>query len=63
LKKMELLPSNVPANNVIHASPKGKKRASTDDEYDEPRTPKKARRDIAEVSDDVNMGEVGEAGA
>jgi hypothetical protein len=62
LKKMQLLPSNLPAHNVFEHFPnsKGKKRASTDDDDDGPSTPKKTRRDNATVvSEDVNMGEDG----
>ena len=59
---MDLLPSNIPSNNIIEPSPngEGKKRASADDAYDHdsPSTP--ARHDSAIVSDDVNI-EVGEA--
>jgi len=64
LKRMELLPSNVPSKNIIEysANSKGKKRASPDDSYDGPSTPKRLRRDLVEASDDVNMAEVGEAG-
>ena len=43
LKRMELLPSNVPSKNIIEysANSKGKKRASPDDSYDGPSTPKR----------------------
>jgi hypothetical protein len=61
LKRMDLLPSNVPTKNVIEYSPntKGKKRVSTYS-YDGPSTPKKVRHDSVQVSDDVNMEDFGE---
>ena len=64
---MELLPSNVPAKNIVDysANSKGKKRASTNDTFtnDGPSTPKRVCRDfVGEPSDDINMAEVGEAG-
>jgi hypothetical protein len=60
---MDLLPSNVPAKNVVEYSAidntKGKKRAYTNDTggYDGPSTPKKARPQSVQVSasDDVDM--------
>jgi len=60
---MELLPSNLLANNIVEPSPngKGKKRAATDNDDDGPSTPKKARREFAEISDDISKGEIGEA--
>ena len=57
---MELLPSNLLANNIVEPSPngKGKKRAATDNDDDGPSTPKKARREFAEISDDISMGKL-----
>ena len=64
LKRMELLPSNLPGNNIVEPSPsdKGKKRAAIDIADYGPSTPKKARREFAELTDDISMGEIGEAG-
>jgi len=66
-KKMELLPSNLPAKNFIKYSPnlsKGKKHALTynDDDDASPSSPKKPWCDVPEVSDDIRMGDVGDAG-
>ena len=69
LKRMELLPSNIPAKNVInHESEyshttdmKGKKRASTADEHynsdsDGPSSSKKVRNDSVEISTTGSTG-------
>jgi hypothetical protein len=66
IKRMDLLPSNVLAKNVIEysANTKGKKRVSTYSlrSYNGPSTPRKARHDSVQVSDDsdVNMEDFGE---
>ena len=58
---MELLPGNLPANNIVEPLPQRKKLAATDSDDGGPRTPKKAHREFAEIRNDISMGGIGEA--